>query len=223
MTTTRHFQADVPVPSTEPRRERPRLIRLTAAFAPLVVLTFAAGCATTGRPGEIPLGQWSGNGTFTYEHWTSGEGEADPEDQVSLTRDYPTTLTTENSTLDGRDIIKMEIISKRGELPGLHIDDESHLVIALVEAKRVSDATVLYRMVASQFNPGPDDKLKLEDDAPPISASCTTKGNVTVLQLQYAEDFVDTFRFRGRRLEKTGFWFDPDEGFVHWFERLETR
>ena len=82
MTTARHFQADVPVQSSRPRRERQRLIRLTAALAPLLVLSLTAGCATTGRPGEIPLGQWSGQGTFTYEHWPSGEGEDDQDDKV---------------------------------------------------------------------------------------------------------------------------------------------
>ena len=218
--TTNCSQANDPVQPSRPERKRQHLVRLTATFAPLLALALAAGCATTGRPGEIPLGQWSGNGTFVYEHWKSGEGEPKLEDQVSLTRDYPTTLTIKKDTLDGRDIIKIEILSKRGDLPGLHIDDESHLILALVEAKRVSDATVLYRMVASQFNPSAGEKLTLDDSAPPISASCTTKRNVTVLQLQYAEDFLDTFRFRGRHVEKTGFWFNPDEGFVHWFECL---
>ena len=223
MTTARNFQADVPVQSSRPRRERPRLIRLTAAFSSLLVLLLTAGCATTGRPGEIPLGQWTGQGTFTYEHWSSGEGEDDQDDKVSLTRDYSTTLTIKNSTLDDRDILEVEILSKRGDLPGLHIADESHLVLALVKAGRISDSTVLYRMIASQFNPGADDKLEIDDDAPPSSASCTTKGAVTVLQIQYDENFVDTFRFHGPRVEKTGFWFSPGQAFVHWFERLETR
>jgi len=188
-----------------------------------LVVSSATGCATTGRPGEIPLGQWSGHGTFVYEHWKPKQGDSEGDEQVSLTRDYPTTLTIKPGTLDGSEIVEMEIVSKRGELPGDSSGDETHLIVALTEAKRVSNSIVLYRIRGAMLNPGPDEKLESDDSAPPISASCTVVGDATVLQIQYAENFVDTFRFRGRHVEKTGIWFVPDEGLVHWREQLDAQ
>lgn len=220
---TEHSRYDVPIRLRRPRRQPQRLIQLFTTVTALLAVSLSAGCSTTGRPGEIPLGQWSGSGTFVYERWKSNEGESGKDDHVSLTRDYSTTLTIKPGTLDGRDIIKMEILSKRGELDGLHIDDETHLIIALTEAKRISNSTVLYHMCGSLFNPGADEKLRSDDDVPPVSASCTFTGGVTVLQLQYDKNFVDTFRFHGRRVEKTGVWFDPDEGLIHWWEQLHAR
>ena len=183
----------------------------------------AAGCATAGRPGEIPLGQWSGRGMFVYERWDSDDTESDAVDRPTVSREYDTTLSVRSDILGGQDIVRLEIVSKRGSLPGLHIGDQTHLQIALAEAKRVSDSTVLYRMVGSLLNPEPDETLELEDDAPPVSATCTTRHGVTVLQLQYAEDFVDVFRFQGRRVEKTGMWFDENGNLIHWRERLEQQ
>ena len=183
----------------------------------------AAGCATAGRPGQIPLGQWSGRGMFVYERWDSDDTESDAQDRPTVSREYDTTLNVRSETLGGQDIVRLEIVSKRGSMPGLHIDDQTHLQIALAEAKRVSDSTVLYRMVGSLLNPSPDETLELSEDAPPVSATCSTRHGVTVLQLQYAEDFVDIFRFRGRRVEKTGMWFDENGSLVHWRERLEQQ
>jgi len=200
-----------------------RLIQASATVAALVAAILPAGCAPANRHGDIPLGQWSGQGTFVYERWESKEGQSSEGDQASLTRDYSTTLIIKDGTLDGRNIIEIDIVSKRGALPGLHAGDETHLVIALTEAKRVSDSTVLYRMLGALLNPGADEKLALADDGPPVSASCTTSGGVTVLQLQYHANFVDTFRFHGRRVEKSGLWFDPDEGLLHWWEQLHAR
>jgi len=125
----------------------------------------------------------------------------------------------------GREIIEMEIRSQRGALPDL--GEETHLKVALLKAKRVSDATVLYRLVgmASNFDPGPDDELSLsfDDDAPPFGASCITRDGATVLQIHYMDNFVDTIRFQGDRVEKCGVYFDADEGLIHWCEYLRRR
>lgn len=191
------------------------------SIIPLLAMTLAGGCATTARPGEIPIGEWVGTGTFVYEYWKSDDEAVNA--GRSVHREYSTSLVVRKGTLGGRETVELEIVSLRGSLPGLDNSDRSHLRAALVKAKRLSDSTVLYRMVASQFNPEPDDVLELEDDAPPVSATCMTKDGVTVLQMQYGTDWVDTFRFAGRRLEKTGTWCDEDTGLIHWQEHLERK
>ena len=47
-----------------------------------------------------------------------------------------------------------------------------------------------------------------------------TKDGTTIFQIVYRKNFVDTFRFRHRHLEKTGAYFDPKEHLVHWYEDL---
>ena len=49
----------------------------------------------------------------------------------------------------------------------------------------------------------------------------TTDGT-TVLQIRYAENFVDTLRFRGRYVDKTGIVFG-NTGLTHWLEWLQQR
>ena len=196
-----------------------------ATLLTFVVALFSAGCAATGGRGEIPLGQWSGEGVFVYEEWKSGGEQGSAPGRHSIHRSYPASLSIRPGVLEGREIIEMEIRSQRGALPDL--GDETHLRIALVKAKRVSDSTVLYRPVgmASNFDPGPDDELSLsfDDDSPPFGASCITMNGATVLQIHYMDNFVDTIRFQGDRVEKCGVYFDADEGLIHWCEHLRRR
>ncbi len=91
---------------------------------------------------------------------------------------------------------------------------------ALVKAKRVADVMTLYRLVDLKFNPTPGNELHFEEYGPPYAASCTSKDGTTIFQIVYRKNFVDAFRFRGRRLEKTGAYFDPKEQLVHWYEDL---
>jgi hypothetical protein len=191
----------------------------------LVTALVSAGCAATGPRGQIPLGHWSGEGVFVYEDWGSGGKQKGAPGQHSVHRSYPTSLSIRPGLLDGREIIEMEIRSRRGALPDL--GDETHLKVALVEAKRVSESTVLYRSVgmASNFDPGPNNELPLSFDhnTPPLGASCIAMNGATVVQIHYMDDFVDTIRFQGDRVEKCGAYFDADEGLVHWCEHLRRR
>ena len=98
--------------------------------------------------------------------------------------------------------------------------DDVHLKAALVKAKRVSDSITLYRLVDFKFNPTPDDELHFKEDGPPYAASCTSTEEICTFQIMYLENFVDTFRFRGRHLEKTGTYSDPKEQLVQWYEDL---
>jgi hypothetical protein len=197
-----------------------------ATCAALVAITLlSGGCAASGLRGEIPLGQWSGEGVFVYEEWGPGGEQGGTPGRHSIHRSYPTSLSIRPGVLEGSEIIEMEIRSLRGALPDL--GDETHLKVALVKARRVSDSTVLYRPVglASNFEPGSGDELSLsfDDESPPFGASCITIDGATVLQIHYMDKFADTIRFQGDRVEKCGVYYDADQGLVHWCEHLLRR
>ncbi len=225
--------------------------RQVATVCFLSVLAFCAPIALTGamqqrprdsdnRPGEIPLGEWTGRGVFIYQHWDSEDDS--PIDDVFNTDDdiidlleddsaagmrggvlhrrYTTRLEVWDEEWDDRDVIVMEIRSRRGKLAEL--GDETHLMLVFEEARRLTRMTVLYRMISMTFNPEPDSEPVLKDDATPVTASCTTSDDVTVLQIHYMDNFIDTLRFEGRRVEKTGMYHTRD-GMVHWNEELKQR
>lgn len=174
---------------------------------------FAAGCASRGVP-RIPIGEWNGQGTFTFERW------GEPENTASFHRDYDTWLHIKNSEVDGQPALELEIISERGELPEL--GPRTHLRLALVEAKRYDDGTVLFRVAGPIFDPKPDERPKFESNASPFGASLMRTRDLSMLQIAYQEGFVDTFRFRGRELLKAG-TFTVEDGSIHWVEALVQR
>lgn len=184
----------------------------------IVGCSAAAGCASPGPRGVLPFGDWSGHGVLVYEDFRPADDQADQPEPRSIDRQYSTSLSIRLADVDGRRVIEMTIQSDRGELPGL--EDETHLIVALVEARRVSDSTVLYRPVGLLLNPGPNEKLGFNDTAPPVGASCTTLNDVTTFIIEYMDDFVDVIRFSGDSAEKNGTYFNKDEGFIHWTEKL---
>lgn len=193
------------------------------AFARNAILTMvvgfvATGCSSPGPRGVLPFGDWSGHGVLIYEDFKPVDDEADDTEPRSVYRRYPTRLSIHPAEIDGREVIKITIRSDRGDLPGL--DDETHLLVALVEAKQVSDSTVLYRRVGELINPGPEASLGYNDAAPPAGASCTTLNGVTTFIIDYMDNFIDVIRFSGDGVEKCGTYFKEDEGFVHWVEKL---
>lgn len=228
------------------RRPRRNQYMIVAAAGLLTLAAAAAVVANSSRqqrtrPGEIPVGEWSGDGVFVFEHWAPGEApttEDQPEELDAIIPDlddedgrrssrnravhrrYRTRLEIWTERLGRFDVAILEIESKRGELADL--GDETHLVVALSKVRRVSGSTTLYRVIAFAFNPEPDDEPIINEMAPPVSASCTTIDDTTVLQIHYMNNFVDTFRFEGDHLEKTGL-YHTDTGMVHWNERLERR
>ena len=184
----------------------------------IVGCSAAAGCASPGPRGVLPFGDWSGHGVLVYEDFRPADDQADQPEPRIIDRQYSTRLSIHPAELDDREVIKMTIHSDRGDLPDLN--DETHLIVALVEAKRVSDSTVLYRRVGELLNPGPDEDLDFNDSAPPAGASCTTLNGVTTFIIDYMDNFIDVIRFSGDRVEKCGTYFNEDEGFVHWTEKL---
>ncbi|HEY3242336.1 MAG TPA: hypothetical protein VGM03_03210 [Phycisphaerae bacterium] len=190
-------------------------LRLTGAALLLAIVT---GCASAVRPGELPLGQWSGSGRVAYEVWKdSDDAKAD-----SISRTYATRMSIQLAQIDGHAVTLIEIFSERGTLPVKDWGDQTHLKIALVPAKRVSDAMVLYRVVALDFNPKPTDHLHVDEKAQPVSASCTMLEGDSVLLIHYGDGAVDSLRFAGNMVEKAGL-IASDDGEVHWAERLHQR
>lgn len=168
----------------------------------------------------IPLGQWDGEGTFVYETWGSQEPATQPAEPSSLHRSYATHLTVRRVEAEGRRGVALDIRSERGALPDL--GDETHLTVALLEAKRASEAAALYDMPDWHFNPGPDETLDLDKQGTPFAASCIKSGETTILRIRYDDNFCDTFRFRGDVLDKDGL-LHTDDGLIHWSEKLKRR
>jgi hypothetical protein len=197
---------------------------MTLGKATMMLLALAPaipGCVTAERAGLIPLGEWTGRGTFVFEEWPSQEPVASqPSYPTSVSRDYPTHLSIERVESEGHEFIVLDILSERG--PMADLGDATHLEAALAEAKVVSDSVVLYRVVDWNFNPGPDKKLSLKPPSqePPYNASCIRLGDSTVLRIQYTGMFDDTLRFRGRLVEKEGAYYDEQQGIIHWSEAL---
>lgn len=178
-------------------------------------LLWAAGCAQPTGPATVPTGKWEGRGWFAYEDW---EHENDSDDPQSISRQYDTYLTIEPAELEGHEVIKVEIVSERGELPG--VGEQTHLIYALERAKQIDEQHVLYRAAGALFNPDPDDTLTYEEGGPPYAAGCYRQDNDLVLIIRYGEDWFDVFRFAGGRVLKTGA-FQNDDGLVHWIEALK--
>ena len=185
----------------------------------LAIVAFSAGCAAPGPRGEIPFGTWSGRGVFVYEHWKPADKQAEREEPRSIHRTYPTRLNIRPGELNGHEIVELEIHSDRGPLPGMK-EKATHLKVALVKAKRVSESVVLYRLVGFLLDPAPDGVLRFDNNAPPFGASCATINGATTLQIDYMDNFADTFRFEGEQVEKTGVYFKKKEGLIHWVEHL---
>ncbi|MHC4233636.1 MAG: hypothetical protein ACYSUQ_00825 [Planctomycetota bacterium] len=195
------------------------LVRRALAAA-LGTAALAAGCTSPGPLAELPFGEWAGEGSFVYEAWPKAPGGEEGTAALSIHRRYPTTLTIRPGRIDDRDVVELEIISERGRLGEEDKDTRTHLKLALVKAKQVSDSTILYRVVGLLFNPGPEAELKYDDQAPPFTASCTIHEDARVFQIPYMEGFFDTIRFRGDHVDKTGLYYEKNAGLVHWWEHL---
>jgi hypothetical protein len=183
------------------------------------------GCVGVERVELVPLGTWTGQGVFTYNEWDA-RATNDNEDETPgiIHRGYPTNLRIDRIDNEQTEFILVEILSKRGPLPGPAPDmgEATHIILALAEAKTVSESAVLFYGIDATFNPGPVESLSLipPDESDEIIASCLRSGETVVLRLQYQENFCDTLRFRGNTVEKEGAYYDREEGIIHWSESL---
>lgn len=235
----------------------PALLRLGVAPA-----SGASGAAlrAAARPGEVPLGEWSGDGILVYDLEAGAGSPVEeaarelvhdltgmPTDEVpvqfgdddsdaagdrerrdkdgkplrrTLQREYRTSLEIWPEETDGRKLIWIAIRSRRGPLPDL--DNETRLLVALEPARPPERGAGLYRVVAFAYNPTAGAKPELQDMNAATGCTCITRDDVTVLQIRYMDNFVDTFRFEGDRVEKSGV-FGAKTGLIHWVEELEER
>lgn len=214
-------------------RNRFRLMYMIGVVlaATVAVAAFAARQATRAEL-KLPVGEWAGEGTYVYETWLKtpdknapapGEDAPTP---VSTTNRYPAQVTIKPSTLDGRPVVEIQIISRHKDIGVLSDDVRIHF--AVEEAKKLSDAALLYRTVAWSTNLAPDEKLTRDPALVALTASLIRDGEDLVFQIQYSPGYTDTFRFRGPMLEKTGTIAatsedDPEQGFIHWVETLRRR
>ncbi len=170
-------------------------------------------------PDDAEGGEGAGSAEPASPPDESGTGGR-PGRAVTIHRRYPTMLRIWEARLDHRDILMLDIRSRRGPLPGL--GEETHMIIALQQTRHASAGTALYRVLGIAFNPEEGQLPTVNDMSPPCSATCTTQGDTTILQIRYLEDFVDVFRFEGPQLEKTGV-YQARGGLVHWTEQLRER
>ena len=201
----------------------------------LVAGMLAIGCAGCGGPAivgehrrtamsslqsDIPLGEWAGEGIFVCEIWgdSSAGGEPVATQPVSNHRRYPTRFSLRERDRDGRPTIEMEVRSENGGLTTDEAGAETHFVVALMEPKRVGDSASVYRLAGP--SEWPEREPKPRSDVP-YAATCMTHEGITYLQIHYLDRFVDTLRFSGNTVEKSGMILTPKEGLVHWVERLE--
>ncbi len=199
---------------------------------PIVWLLAASigGCALPRPDGTIPLGQWTGEGWFVAEKWaTPGTVPAttEPAEPQSGHARYCTTLSISPIRLEGHDLVELKIQSEHADDPIWKDDQAVRLTVLLEEGKRVSESIVLYRLVDWRYNPKADQRPMLYTSRRPgYAASCFSEGGETVLVLNYESEFVDTIRFRGSQVEKTGSYHvknDQKGTLIHWMEQLHRR
>ena len=199
--------------------------RRIALVSLLGIVGGAFGCVTA----EIPRGEWRGDGVFYCDRWGkpgatpagTQPGSAQPDARTRVHGTYPTWLKIADAELDGEKVLRIEILSERGEAGRLpDLGDKTHILGALRRLQPVNNAITLYQTVAFLFNPDPGDELKREVTPPPLDATLLRHRGGLVLQINYGDGFCDVFRFRGGQVEKTGSYFKPDEGLIHWTEKL---
>lgn len=201
------------------------IVKPLIAIGPLVVAVFiCAGWTENRRPVSIPFGEWTGEGVFVQAAWSQRAGQKPAtlsEQPTSMHRRYPTSLMIEPRRIDGRDVIWLEICSQRGAIPGMNdLGTDTHIQAALAEARQVSESITLYQMVGFLFNPkGDHAAMQFNTQGPAFSASCTAAGDSLVLQIQYADNFTDTFVFESGKVRKTGMVMGKNS-LVTWVEEL---
>ncbi len=183
----------------------------------LAWLAFVGGCGHPNGEAEIPRGEWTGSGAFVYETWPT-EGADEP--PVSLHNCYPTHLSIRDAVLGGERVVEIEIRSERGRIDK-DLGELTHIIAALRREKTLSDSAVTYRLVHWLFNPKEGEQLNPDAASPPASATCMAIDGDVVLQIHYSDEFSDTFRFRRRKVYKSGSYVKLEEGLIHWAEILK--
>jgi hypothetical protein len=170
----------------------------------VVLLT---GCASP--PVTIPTGEWIGEGTYVdYEAVLAADAPAAR--QRSKDHRYETTLKIAKARAFGREVMVVDVHSKRGPLfnvPG----EETKAKAVLVPLETLDNGAVLYATLDAKTAEAPENR---EAALPPktiAQATSTQTPNGLVLQLHYMGTgggemrcFIDTFHFQADGVLKTG-------------------
>jgi len=184
-------------------------------------LVACAGCATTYKRAQIPVGEWSGRGQFVTVGQEKSEEGGQATAQV-VRGEYPTQLKIERAQEEGA--VRIEITSLRGRHEPME-GDRTHLIAVLEPHEPAADEPVtLYRLAAFGLS-FDEEEPELEQAEPGLPrASCVLADGDLILCIHYLEGFVDTFCFTGGRVYKLGTYSsDPDAGFIHWSEELKPK
>ena len=199
----------------------------TSCAAIALSVAVLGGCGT---PGEIPAGNWAGQGTYVDYEGVLAAGQPAPEERAA-TRSYETTLKIAKTRAFGREALRIDIRSRRGKLFNVP-DEETKLSGVLVLLRTLEDGSALY----AAFDANAVESAAGAADLPPGTAAQATSVRTdrgVVLQLHYNRPgrdqgvFTDTFHFLPGRIIKTGSYAvgsGPDDNRklvrVWWVEEL---
>jgi hypothetical protein len=186
-----------------------------------------AGC---GAPGEVPVGNWAGHGTYVDYEGVLAEGQNVAQTRAR-SRAYETTLKITSTRVFGRDALLLDIHSKRGKLFNVG-GDETTLRGVLVELERLDNGSTLYAAFDARAVESPEAAADLPAMTLAQATSVQTPRGL-ILQLHYNRPgrddgvFTDTFHFLPGRVIKTGSYATgsgPDDSRkmarVWWVEEL---
>ncbi|MBU0640013.1 MAG: hypothetical protein KKB50_14185 [Planctomycetes bacterium] len=188
------------------------------------LLLACSGCATLPTRAEIPVGEWSGEGTFFLVKCKPLEEGTVTKFETIEHGVYPTHLKIELELVEGRAALRLEILSERGAVEQLD-GERSHLVMHLRPMLAVADnAIMLYHLIDWGYSSNENAPKVDSVSGAPVQAMCMVVRGDLVLRIRYMEHYVDTFRFRGNALYKDGaIYSEEDDGSIHWSEYLKKK
>ena len=198
-------------------------VYICGSLAVLSFLLLCTGCATLPTRAEIPLGEWSGHGSFVIHKWSDDDKTAEASQGTLEHGEYPTRLTIEKTEINGENGVRIEILSERGESKALE-GDRTHIVALLRPAESLANDTItLYHVVELGITTTEEPPQRDMGSERITAATCMLSAGDIVLRIHYMDEFADTLRFRGDVVFKDGSYFTSKEGLIHWSERLQRR
>lgn len=192
----------------------------------------ASGCSQRISDQGLPIGRWDGTGNYLAATWIPHPDDPAEVDTFSASshNTYDTMLSIRPAPEYGDDSLRMEILSRRGEIrtaddgQALIDGDRTHLVMYLQPTMSIHDdeestqGVDFYEVVeagasydSSDVDISPPDEL--------MFVTCCRKGSTCIVQIQYDDRWSDQLIFHGKSLLKMGM-FSTDQMLIHWMEKL---
>jgi hypothetical protein len=195
---------------------------LTTIFA--LLIPCLTGCSMGRADGAIPFGTWEGQGVYAGHDMASDESNGStpqPGKKAVHTGTYHTTLSIRPTREGGREFIELKIQSHHEGNPDF--DGKIVFIATMLEkSERISNSCVLYNLIKKDYDMGLKEPSTYVDADPPVLASCISQGGESVLVIEYDSNFVEVFRFRNDRVQKTGAYSNKDSA-IHWSEELKRK